>query len=251
MPWKPWIIADLNQKGGAGKTTTSVGIASALTEASYVGLLLDGDPQGSALSWAAVRTRDPLFSVVGMPHANIHRDLPRLAEDYDFVVIDGPPRVDAIAKSAIMAADIVLIPVQPSPYDIWAAEDIVNMVKEAQIYKPTLKCAFVINRKISGTNLGRDVTKALAKYGIPVLPTAIYQRVIHAEAAINGLTLNEADPSNPAAAEMRSVTAETLALLNGHVSPEEWLPREDEPEEQDPITVALKELNDIAKDTTK
>jgi chromosome partitioning protein len=220
----PYTIADLNQKGGPGKTTTSLGITAALVRATYTAMLLDGDPQGSALSWSAARSIPPLFPVVGMPHAGIHRDLPQVAKDYDFVVIDGPPRVDAIAKSAIMASDFVLIPVQPAPYDIWAAEEIVNMVKEAQIYKPMLKCAFVVNRKIAGTNLGRDVNNALAKYGIPVLPTAIYQRVIHAESAINGLTLAETDPRSDAVAEMDSVAAEILSIIYGTVDPTDWIP---------------------------
>lgn len=207
------IISVLNQKGGAGKTTISTGIAAALGEAGYRVLLLDADPQGSSLQWSAVRELPPKFTVVGMPHGSIHKEIAQVSHGYDFVVIDGPPRVDAIAKSAIIASDLVLIPVQPSPYDIWAAEDIVTKVKEAQIYKPVIKCAFVINRKITGTNLGREVNEALEKYEVPILEQAIYQRVAYAEAAITGRTLSELEAEGIAAREMEAVTSQLHAQL--------------------------------------
>lgn len=69
-----------------------------------------------------------------------------------------------------MASDLVLIPVQPSPYDVWAAKEIVDLIHEAHVFKPTLKAAFVINRKIVNTALGRDVADALAEYPIGAWP---------------------------------------------------------------------------------
>lgn len=62
-------------------------------------------------------------------------------------MIDGPPRVYDVARSAIMAADLVFIPVQPSPYDVWAAKEIVDLLQEASGFKENLKIAFTINRK--------------------------------------------------------------------------------------------------------
>lgn len=213
----PQVIGVLNQKGGAGKTTISTGLSSSLAEAGYNVLLLDADPQGSALAWSAVRSSHDLpskFSVLGMPHGSIHKEIERVSKGYDFVVIDAPPRVDLIAVSAIMASDIVVIPVQPSPYDIWAAEDIVNMVRKAQVYKPMLKCTFVINRKIFNTNMGKEVHEALAKYEYPVLNQAIYNRVAYAEAPVTGKSQYELDPEGITAKEMEAVTAETLDMLN-------------------------------------
>ena len=107
--------------------------------------------------------------MIGLPKPSLHRDMPTIAADYDAVVIDGPPRVNELARSAIMASDVVLVPVQPSPYDVWAAEEIITLLKEASIYKEKLKSAFVINRKIVNTAIGRDVKEALSEYPLPVL----------------------------------------------------------------------------------
>ena len=99
------IIGVLNQKGGVGKTTISVNLAHALTLMGGRVLLVDADPQGSALSWSAVRAEEPLFPVVGMPKPTLHKDLPSVARDYDYVVIDGAPRVNELCRAAILASD--------------------------------------------------------------------------------------------------------------------------------------------------
>jgi chromosome partitioning protein len=151
--------------------------------------------------------------VVGLPKSSIHKDLPTLTEKFDVVVIDGPPRVHEVARSAIMASDLVLIPVQPSPYDVWASKEIMDLLNEATVYKPSLKKAFVINRKIVNTAIGRDVTDVLSEYPVPVLKTAISQRVAFAESATRGLTVFELDPDMLAAQEMSQLADEAEALL--------------------------------------
>lgn len=209
----PKVIAILNQKGGVGKTTLAVHIATALARKSRSVLLLDADPQGSALDWAAARHGEPLFPVVGLPKSSIHKELPALASNYDVVIIDGPPRVYDVARSAIMASDLVLVPVQPSPYDVWAAKEIIDLLNEATVYKPSLQKAFVINRKIVNTAIGRDVAEALSEYPIPVLKTAVCQRVAFAESATQGLTVYELDPDMLAAQEMNQLASEVEELV--------------------------------------
>lgn len=154
------IIALLNQKGGVGKTTLSVNLADALASKSCRVLLVDADPQGSALAWPAVRTTEPRFPVVGIAKATLHKDLAGMARHYDVVLIDGPPRSNDIARSAIMASDLALIPVQPSPVDVWASDATVALVTEAQVYREHLRAAFVINRRVVNTVIGRDVRAA-------------------------------------------------------------------------------------------
>jgi chromosome partitioning protein len=162
-------IGILNQKGGVGKTTLSVNLAAALSRRGERVLLIDGDPQGSALDWAAARSDAPLFAVVGLPKPSIHKELPIVGQGYDHILIDGPPRVTDLARSAIMASNVVIIPVQPSPYDVWAAAEVIKLIEEARHFKENLKAGFVINRKITNTAIGRDVREALSTYSIPVL----------------------------------------------------------------------------------
>lgn len=209
----PKVIAVLNQKGGVGKTTLTVHLATALARSGERVLLVDADPQGSALDWSAARPGEPLFPVAGLPKASLHKDLPALAADYTFVLIDGPPRVYDVARSAILASDLVLVPVQPSPYDVWAAKEIVDLLGEASVFKPTLTAAFVVNRKIANTAIGRDVTDALAEYSIPVLEPAVCQRVSFAETAAGGQTVYDLPTDGPARREIDALAAEVRRIL--------------------------------------
>ena len=204
------IFGILNQKGGVGKTTLSINLAASLTRLGSRVLLLDVDPQGSSLDWAAARQSSPLFSVVGFPRPSIHKEITQISQGYDHVIIDGPPRVTELARSAIMASDIVVIPIQPSPYDIWAAEEVVKLVDEARIYKENIKSVFVINRKITNTAIGRDVREALEAYPVSVLKASLSQRVIFAEVAASGKTVFEVEPKSLAVAEVEAVTLELM-----------------------------------------
>jgi len=208
------IIAFLNQKGGTGKTTLSINVAHALStkKKNNKVLLVDADPQGSARDWAAAREEKPLFPVIGLDRAVLHKELPSMAGDYDHIVIDGPPRVSELARSAIMAADLVIVPIQPSPYDVWAADEIIKLINEASTFKEGIKCAFVVNRKIVNTAIGRDVNDALVGYEYPTLKTAIHQRVIFAECAAPGSTVIEMDNKGQAAKEIKKLANEILGM---------------------------------------
>ena len=211
------VIALLNQKGGVGKTTLSVHLAMALATNHKV-LLVDADPQGSALDWSAQREAQhaPVrFPVIGLPKATIHRQMAAISPDYEWIVIDGPPRVNKIARSAIVASDFVVVPIQPSPFDIWAAEDVVSILNECEPIKPDLLIRFLINRSVSNTILSGEIKDALADYPhIQHFSTTIHNRQEYAKAARRGLTALETSPQGPAAAEIRAWAVEIATVLD-------------------------------------
>lgn len=206
------VIAVLNQKGGSGKTTLATHLARALQLDGADVLLVDSDPQGSARDWAAVREDQPV-TVVGIDRPTIERDLKNIARK-DFVVIDGAPQAADLAVSAIKAADAIVIPVQPSPYDIWATSDLVDLVKQRiELTDGRLKAAFVVSRAIKGTRIGADITEALVGYGLPVLESRITQRVSYPGTAATGTTVLDAEPDGDAAQEIRALAAEIRSKL--------------------------------------
>ena len=206
------VIAVLNQKGGSGKTTIATHLARALQLDGDGVLLIDSDPQGSARDWAAVREDQPV-TVVGIDRPTIERDLKQIARK-DFVVIDGAPQAADLAVSAIKAADFVLIPVQPSPYDIWATADLVELVKQRiEVTDGRLQAAFVVSRAIKGTKIGAEVAETLADYGLPVLVSRITQRVSYPGTAAAGTTVLDSEPTGAAAAEVRALSTELKQKL--------------------------------------
>jgi chromosome partitioning protein len=206
------VIAVLNQKGGAGKTTIATHLARALQLEGAEVILIDSDPQGSARDWAAVREDQPL-PVVGIDRPTIERDLKALGKK-DYVIIDGAPQAADLAVSAIKAADFILIPVQPSPYDIWATADLVELVKSRiEITDGKLKAAFIVSRAIKGTKIGLEIADALNGYGLPVLKSRITQRVLYPSTAAAGTTVLDAEPDSDAANECKALVAEIKYLL--------------------------------------
>src|SRR5690242_12831998 len=218
MMGAPLIIAIANQKGGVGKTTLAVHLAAASATSGAKTLLIDADKQQSALDWTQARENAgfvPMFATVGLAKKTIHLDVAKLSADYAVTVIDGPPQSDTIAESIAAISHAILIPVQPSPYDVWAAAAIVDIVRRAQIHRPDLKAAFVVNRRIGGTKIGTEVLGALAEYeDIPVLPAHVHQRIAFAQSAVTGRTVGELEPGGAAAGEISQLASSILEFID-------------------------------------
>ena len=206
----PKVIGLLQQKGGVGKTTLSLNLAGYFASQGERVLLVDADPQGSSLAWSAAREDACPFIVIGKAVPNIHKDLPEIAVGYDRVIIDGAPGVNGLIRSCLLASDYVLVPVQPSPFDISACADAIAQVYEAMAFKENLKAAFVINRKITNTVIGKKVFKAFSEQEFPVMESAIHQRVVYAECASIGKTVFDLSDAKSAQLEIARLAKEII-----------------------------------------
>ena len=206
------IISVLNPKGGSGKTTISTNLARSLHERGHSVLLVDSDPQGSARDWHADNEDNPI-ELVALDRPNNVKTLTSMAANYDYVVIDGAAKLEDMIAACIKVSNLVLIPVQPSPYDIWAASDLVEFIKARQEVTNGIPLAsFVISRMVEGTRLGSDIRKALDEYALPVCDTTITQRQVYPQSASEGLTVYDADNAK-AKAETTALTDELIAMF--------------------------------------
>ena len=207
------VVAVLNQKGGSGKTTIAINLAHALQLEDGKVLLVDSDPQGSARDWNEENDGE-ILPVVGLDRETLPKDLQAISKGYDWVIIDGAPQIAKLSAAAIKAADLVIIPCQPSPYDIWAAADLVDVIKARQdVTDGKPKAAFLVSRAIKNTKLGNEILDALKGYELPIFKSATTQRVAYPTTASEGKTVFvEAD--GQAAAEINAIKNELKEFLN-------------------------------------
>lgn len=203
-----FVIAVAQQKGGAGKSTLAANLAVALGEDAPVALL-DTDPQQSLARWHAIR--------VAQGHAPLRFETPsgwRVGTALDgfrrsegFVVLDTPPQVDADAARALRAADLVLVPLQPSLPDLWASEALVALAeKEKRPWR------YVLNRMPPQSRVADVVLEELARRKAPVLDARLGNRTAFATAFATGQGVTEAQPRSAAAAEVRALASSIRAL---------------------------------------
>lgn len=200
------ICSLLNLKGGCGKTTLSSNLARALQLDGEKVILIDSDPVGSLRDWHAAGSGD-LIPVIGLDRNTLSKDIKALT-GFDWAIIDGAPQLTDISISALKCSDIVLIPVQPSPYDVWATSDLVDLIKERQkITDGRPRAAFVISRQISNTILGKEIRNALNDYSLPVFSHGTFQRIIYPKSAATGSTVLDSGDTT-ASNEIKNILVE-------------------------------------------
>ena len=204
-------IALIGNKGGAGKSTLSVNLASALNRRAKT-IILDADPQRSVLQWRAMGA-GPSVAVVDAV-ADLPGTLAAHGDAFAHHVIDCPPSVDAPqTRTALRLVDLALIPVQPSPLDIWATVHIEREVEAAREQNTGLRALLVINQLEPRTRLSRMMRQALAELSIPAAGTAVRRRMAFRMSALEGRSVFDfGSRGRDAGAEIQQLIEEVMAI---------------------------------------
>ena len=203
------ILTVGNVKGGVGKTTIAVNLAIALSAADHDVLLIDGDEQGTALAFTELRTGakgKPGYTAVALQGAAIRTQVRQLSQKYTDIVIDVGGRDTGSLRAALIATDIVLIPVKPRSFDLWGADMTAQLVGEARQINETLRALAVVNE---ADPQGKDNQAALESLrevpGLEVAPMTIGRRKVFANAASAGLSVTEYGTDCKATTEMEKL----------------------------------------------
>jgi chromosome partitioning protein len=203
------VITVAQQKGGAGKTTLAANLAAAFAAGRRVAVL-DIDPQRSLTRWHGLRVarKAVAVSLSDVSGWRLDKEIDRLRRSHDILIVDSPPQLDTDAKLAIRAADLVLVPIQPSPPDLWAAE---GTLKLAAAEKRV--AMVVLNRAPAAGRLRAGVEAEIAAKGFGIFAAVLGNRIGFAGAFAQGLGVTESAPRSTAAAELRSLLAEIEGVL--------------------------------------
>jgi len=214
------IITVANQKGGCGKTTVAMGLAGTYGLRGKKVLVVDADLQGTATRWAGSAPDETPFpaAVMGLAAVGgkLHREVKKYVDDYDVIVIDCPPAVDSAApQSALLISDVAIVPVVPSPADLWAARGIKQIIENAGDINESLRPLLVANM-VSRTALGRDALSTLEDFGIPLARSTLGQRTAYREAVLYGCPVQSlGSKARNAADEIDALADEIWSLMTG------------------------------------
>lgn len=209
------VISILNQKGGSGKTTIAINLARAYQLQGYSVLLIDSDKQGSSRDWQSADPNNPLPLLV-LDQVSIDRDIKKVVNQYDYIIIDGSPQATEIATATIKASDFILVPMQASPFDLWASNNLIELIEQGRAVNPKLKAGIVLTRLVKNTKIGAEVGQVINDFGLPVLTSNIGQRTCYPFSASLGKTVFDTErPSSEPVKEINSLANEINELMKG------------------------------------
>ena len=207
------VYAVANQKGGVGKTTLAMNLGAGLARRGSC-VVVDADPQGSATQWACAAEPARFPVLVSPATEDLRGEIGRLRAQHDFVVVDCPPAVDAAStRLAVESARMLLIPVLPSPMDLWASTGIEAMVERARSVNPDIRACLVLNQAEARNAMSQAMGAALQEFAVPALRAGLTRRASYRTCVLEGCSVYDLGARGRAAAnEVESVIEEMLRL---------------------------------------
>jgi len=209
---KPFVVAFINEKGGVGKTTLATHTATTLYLEKQRVLLIDTDLQGSALDWSSAGNNE--FPTIGLHKPeSLEKELKKMSHHYDWIIIDGAGKLEKMTQAAIKCADLVIVPMQPSEYDMMGSARVIEIIKGwHEITEGNPKAYICITRKIPNTKIGREFHNALKGVGLPLMKSYTSQRIDYVNSAKDGKTVFDTG-NKQAIEEITDIVEEIKGIL--------------------------------------
>jgi chromosome partitioning protein len=204
------VISIVNPKGGCGKSTLSINLAYCFScfQSKRV-VIIDADPQASCVQWQSIRD-NKTFDVIHHPKADLHGKIKGMTKGYKFCIVDAPPGTSDTTLSILLASNLVVVPISPSPLDLWSSNEIADLISEGQKHNKKLRARILISKGIPGTTPAKQARKAFERFKMPIFKTEIHQRVAFVKSFISGQSVLEFEPNGEAAREMTSFYNELM-----------------------------------------
>ncbi len=208
------IISITSLKGGVGKSTISQNLAVCFAHMGYKTAIVDTDTNASSVHWSGLREEGlPEITVLGLTDSEaLRKNIKKIHNDYDIIIIDGTPSISKLVSTILVLGDVVLIPIRPSGFDIWATEKFIESYEQAKMLKDDMRAFFVINEYNPRANLNNEIKEALNELAIDTVNTTFRTRIAYGEASVLGMGAYEyKDPK--AKQEATNLANEVLHIL--------------------------------------
>jgi len=209
-----FVITVAQQKGGAGKTTIAAHLSVVMSDLGYRTAVIDIDPQGSLTKWFKEREKTYGKTETGLTFSaisgwRVNQEIERLSGHHDIVIIDSPPHVETEARTAVRSADLALVPVQPSPTDLWATQGTIDLCRAENV-----PFHLVMNRVNTQSKIFQTMRKEIGTQA-----TILGNRVAFASSMMHGQCVTEFAPYAPASDEIVALADEVISRLPSHINP--------------------------------
>lgn len=212
------VIVIANQKGGAGKSTTTMQLAGSLAKRGFRVMVADGDKQATSSRWVGLaedgREMPVFVSNLASLKAKISREIGKVMTDYDYIIVDCPPDLDdGVTQAAMVIADLVIVPTRPSMADFWSSQDTASLIKTTRVLNESLKAVIFLNGVVSNAGTTKEAREMAPALGFPLMRASFGTRQAYPRSLAAGVSVLDLPGEAAAKVEVELFTDEVLEIL--------------------------------------